>query len=72
MANANCKGCEKRYVGCHGTCSIYQEYRKKQDALLKAKNLTKEADAMEIQRRIEKKNYVCEEKESRYEINEKL
>ena len=72
MANANCKGCEKRHVGCHGTCSIYQEYRKKQDALLKAKNLTKEADAMEIQRRIEKKNYVCEEKESRYEINEKL
>ena len=55
MVQANCKGCKKRYVGCHATCGIYQEFRAKQDALLKAKNLIKEADAMEIQRRIDKK-----------------
>lgn len=50
MPQANCKGCERRHVGCHATCEIYQEYRKKQDALLKAKALQKEADVLELQR----------------------
>lgn len=64
MAHANCKGCEKRHIGCHATCSIYQEYRTKQDALLKAKNLSKEADAMEIQRRIDKKTMHARKKKA--------
>ena len=64
MVQANCKGCEKRYVGCHATCGIYQEFRAKQDALLKVKNLTKEADAMEIQRRIEKKTMYARKKKA--------
>ena len=54
MAQANCKGCERRHVGCHATCSIYLEYRKKQDALLKAKNLYKEAEALQLQRTLDK------------------
>ena len=64
MANANCKGCENRHVGCHGTCSIYQEYRTKQDALLKAKNLYKEAAAMEVQRHIDKKAMYARKKKA--------
>ena len=64
MANANCKGCENRHVGCHGTCSIYQEYRKKQDALLKAKNLYKEAATMEVQRHIDKKAMYARKKKA--------
>lgn len=24
-----CKGCEKRYVGCHSKCKLYLEYRSK-------------------------------------------
>lgn len=64
MAHANCKGCENRHVGCHSKCEIYQEYRARQDALLKAKNLSKEADAMEIQRRIEKKTMYARKKKA--------
>ena len=53
MLQANCKGCERRHVGCHARCEIYQAFRKKQDALLKAKNLYKEA-ALEVSRTLEK------------------
>ena len=54
MPQANCKGCERRYVGCHATCSIYQEFRSKQDALLKAKAMDKDADALQVERTIAK------------------
>lgn len=54
MAHANCKGCEKRHIGCHATCSIYQEFRSKQDALLKAKAMDKDADALLVKRTIAK------------------
>lgn len=54
MPQANCKGCERRHVGCHATCEIYKEYRKKQDEILKAKNLYKEAEVLELQRTIAK------------------
>lgn len=54
MPQANCKGCERRHVGCHARCEIYQEFRRKQDALLKAKNLYKEAEALEVSRTLEK------------------
>ena len=54
MPQANCKGCERRYVGCHATCEIYQEYRRKQDALLNAKRLYKEAEVLKLQRTIAK------------------
>ncbi|MBQ5624699.1 MAG: hypothetical protein IIU95_02980 [Phascolarctobacterium sp.] len=54
MPQANCKGCERRHVGCHAHCEIYQEYRKKQDAYLKAKNLYREAEALEMKRIIDK------------------
>lgn len=36
MANAPCKGCPDRVVGCHSTCTKYTEYRKQQDAENKA------------------------------------
>jgi hypothetical protein len=54
MPQTNCKGCERRHVGCHAHCEIYQAYRKKQDELLKAKNLYKEALALEVSRTLEK------------------
>ena len=54
MAQANCKDCERRHVGCHATCEIYIEYRKKRDEWLKAKLLYKEADAMEVKRTLDK------------------
>ena len=65
MAQANCKGCQNRHVGCHGTCSIYQEYKKKQDALLRAKNLYKEADALLVQRTIDKATMHAKKKKAR-------
>ena len=27
----SCKGCEKRYVGCHDNCEEYREFRRKLD-----------------------------------------
>ena len=27
-----CKGCDDRYIGCHGKCDKYKEYRDKLDA----------------------------------------
>ncbi len=32
MAKAPCKDCPDRVVGCHSTCTKYQEFRKQQDA----------------------------------------
>ena len=32
MAKAPCKDCPDRVVGCHGTCTKYQEFRKQLDA----------------------------------------
>ena len=32
MAKAPCKDCPDRAVGCHSTCTKYQEFRKQQDA----------------------------------------
>ena len=29
----HCKGCEKRYVGCHASCEEYLEARRKGDEL---------------------------------------
>ena len=28
MIDAPCKGCDKRFVGCHASCSKYIEYAK--------------------------------------------
>ena len=28
MENCNCKGCDKRYVGCHAKCENYIKFRK--------------------------------------------
>lgn len=65
MAQANCKGCQNRHVGCHSKCEIYQEYKKKQDALLRAKNLYKEADALLVQRTIDKATMHAKKKKAR-------
>ena len=54
MVQANCKGCKQRQIGCRGTCEIYKEYRAKQDALLKAKAMDKDADALQVERTIAK------------------
>ena len=54
MTQKNCKGCERRFVGCHATCSVYKEYRKKQDAILKAKNAYKEAEVLLLKRTLDK------------------
>ena len=34
-----CKGCEERFVGCHGRCEQYIQYRKSQDRIKAAKKL---------------------------------
>lgn len=31
---SSCKNCTERYVGCHGKCEKYQEFRKERDAEL--------------------------------------
>lgn len=36
MANAPCKDCPDRIVGCHSTCNKYKQYRVEQDAQNKA------------------------------------
>lgn len=30
-----CKGCEKRFIGCHDTCEIYQQEKAQGDELKK-------------------------------------
>lgn len=36
-----CKGCEKRYIGCHSSCNVYidakAEYEKKKDEVYRKK-----------------------------------
>lgn len=38
MISANCKGCTKRYIGCHSTCEIYKAYRAKIDEANQARH----------------------------------
>ena len=64
MVQANCKGCKKRHIGCHGTCEIYKEYRAKQDALLKAKRMQRESDALEVQRTLDKATMYAKKKKA--------
>ena len=42
MTIYSCKGCEKRYPGCHGRCEAYLSEKAKHDAL-KAENDRKKA-----------------------------
>ena len=64
MVQANCKGCKKRHIGCHGNCEIYKEYRAKQDALLKAKRMQRESDALEVQRTLDKATMYAKKKKA--------
>lgn len=41
---APCKDCEKRYIGCHGRCEKYLEFKKANDERLKQKSLEIDAD----------------------------
>lgn len=45
---APCKDCEKRYVGCHGRCEKYLEFKKANDERLKQKSLEIDADQYAI------------------------
>ena len=45
---APCKDCEKRYVGCHGRCEKYLEFKKANDERLKQKSLKIDADQYAI------------------------
>lgn len=38
MTIYSCKGCEKRYPGCHGKCEAYIAEKEKHDALKAAYN----------------------------------
>lgn len=29
MVNSPCKGCPDRYVGCHGKCKLYTDFKEK-------------------------------------------
>ncbi|MBR6289228.1 MAG: hypothetical protein IKR19_07835 [Acholeplasmatales bacterium] len=31
VAENKCKGCTKRYLGCHDKCESYQEYKRKRE-----------------------------------------
>ena len=64
MAHANCKGCKERHVGCHSKCEIYKEYRARQDALLKAKRMHRESDALEVQRTLDKATMYAKKKKA--------
>ena len=33
----NCKGCEKRHIGCHSTCQVYADFRNNLDEAKKRK-----------------------------------
>lgn len=43
-----CKDCNKRYVGCHGRCEKYLEFKKANDERLKQKSLEIDADQYAI------------------------
>lgn len=43
-----CKDCEKRYIGCHGRCEKYLEFKKANDERLKQKSLEIDADQYAI------------------------
>ncbi len=45
---APCKDCEKRYVGCHGRCEKYLEFKKANNERLKQKSLEIDADQYAI------------------------
>ena len=45
---APCKDCETRYVGCHGRCEKYLEFKKANDERLKQKSLEIDADQYAI------------------------
>ena len=45
---APCKYCEKRYVGCHGRCEKYLEFKKANDERLKQKSFEVDADQYAI------------------------
>ena len=53
--NRCCKGCEKRYVGCHSTCEEYKEYRKEMDEQKQNKHLKREIEVYLIQQSLKKK-----------------
>ena len=57
MINAPCKGCEKRYVGCHSKCPDYLAFKKAHDALLEKmrKEIDARVDADEVSKRRFKK-----------------
>ena len=39
---APCKDCPHRSVSCHVSCESYTDYRKKQDEILKQRNIERE------------------------------
>lgn len=39
---APCKDCPNRSVSCHVSCKSYTDYRKKQDEILKQRNIERE------------------------------
>ena len=45
---APCKDCEKRYIGCHGRCEKYLEFKKANDERLKQKSREIDADQYAI------------------------
>ena len=56
--NPPCKGCEKREIGCHGSCREYGEYKKEhreiKEKQLKEKMLYSLVEGRKINRRIGK------------------
>lgn len=42
MTAAPCKGCEKRYAGCHSECERYAEYSRERAEMLKARKSERE------------------------------
>ena len=57
-----CRGCEERYIGCHGTCSASKEYRHGID---EANRLKKEAYTLEQDMAACKKTAMCKKKKHR-------
>lgn len=53
--NRCCKGCEKRYVGCHSTCEEYKEYRKGKDEEKQAKYNSREVEVYLARKTIKKR-----------------
>ena len=35
MRDAPCKGCEKRTLGCHGSCDEYKAFREERDKVIR-------------------------------------